>query len=33
MKLNADFQKGFWVGLGVATALLIVSFAAGLIRM
>ena len=33
MKLNADFKKGFWVGLGVFAALFVVGMAAGLVRM
>jgi hypothetical protein len=29
---KGDFTKGFWVGLGVAAALVVVSFAAGMIK-
>jgi hypothetical protein len=31
--LNKDFKKGFWVGLGVAAALIVASLAVGLVRM
>lgn len=30
---NPDFAKGFWVGLGAATAVVLVSLAAGLLRL
>jgi len=33
VKLNADFKKGFWVGLGVMAAVLVMGLAAGLVRM
>jgi len=32
MNLNADFKKGFWVGLGVGAALLVISIGAGFLR-
>lgn len=32
MRLNTDFKKGFWLGLGVAAALVLVSVGAGLLR-
>jgi len=30
--LNSDIKKGFWLGLGAATALVVVSFALGVFR-
>jgi len=30
--MSTDFHKGFWTGLGVGAALLVVAFAAGLAR-
>lgn len=30
--MNSDFKKGFWVGLGVGAALLVLSVAAGVLR-
>ena len=29
---RSDFTKGFWIGLGVGGALLVLSFATGLLR-
>ena len=29
---NQDFKKGFWVGLGVGAALIVLSLAAGVLR-
>lgn len=30
--MSADLKKGFWIGLGVGGALIVLSFAAGLLR-
>ena len=30
--MSADLKKGFWIGLGVGGALLVLSFATGLLR-
>jgi hypothetical protein len=32
MNLNTDFKKGFWVGLGVGAALILISVAGGILR-
>jgi hypothetical protein len=32
VKLNSDFQKGFWIGLGAGVALLVLSLASGVLR-
>jgi hypothetical protein len=29
VKLNADFKKGFWIGLGVGVALVVLGVATG----
>ena len=30
--MSADLKKGFWIGLGVGGALIVLSLAAGLLR-
>ena len=32
MNLNSDFKKGFWIGLGVGAALVVIGAATGMLR-
>jgi hypothetical protein len=32
MRVNADFKRGFWIGLGVGVALLVLSVGTGVLR-